>query len=165
MNDPLVAIAFYVVAAVTIVSAIAVVTLRNIVHAALSLVLSFVGVAAVYVLMSADFVAAVQVLIYAGAVTVLLLFAIMLTRAPGSAQSNPDNSQRPVAFVVAGALLVALVMALRSAAWPAQAPVPAPSSVEVVGQQLFTTYALAFEVASVLLLVAMVGAIMLARED
>lgn len=165
MNDPLIAIAFYVVAAVTVISALAVVTLRSIVHAALALVLTFVCVAAVYVLLSADFVAAVQILIYAGAVTVLLLFAIMLTRAPSSSRSNPNNSQRPVAVLVAGGLLGALVFGIISTRWADAAPPPPPSSVEVLGQQLFTNFVLPFEIASVLLLVAMVGAIMLAREN
>lgn len=165
MNDPVVTIAFYAIGAVTVGSALAVVTLRSIVHAALSLVLCFVGVAAIYVLLSADFVAAVQILIYAGAVTILLLFAIMLTRDPMSSRSNATNGQWPVALLTAGGLLAALVVALTSTNWGREAPAPPPSSVEVVGWQLFTTYALPFEVASVLLLVAMVGAIMLARED
>jgi NADH-quinone oxidoreductase subunit J len=165
MNDSLVAVVFYALATVTVASALAVVTLRNIVHAALSLVLTFVGVAGVYVLLSADFVAAVQVLIYAGAITVLLLFAIMLTRMPGSSRSNPGNSQRSVAVITSVLLLAMLLVVLLGAAWPADAPPAAASSVEVIGKQLFTTYALPFEVASVLLLVAMVGAIVLARED
>ncbi len=165
MNDPLVAIAFYAVAAVTVGSALAVVTLRSIVHSALSLVLTFVGVAAIYVLLSADFVAAVQVLIYAGAVTILLLFAIMLTRPAGASDTNPVNSQRFVALLASAALLVVLVVALLGAGWSGAVPAAPASSVAVVGKQLFSTYALPFEVASVLLLVAMVGAIMLARED
>lgn len=165
MNDQLVFLAFVGVAFVTVVSAVAVVTMPNIVHSALALVLTFVGVAAIYVLLSADFVAAVQVLIYAGAVTVLLLFAIMLTRSPSSRQSNPGNAQRPVAAIAALALFAVLALVLLGANWGGEAPTPAPSSVEVIGKQLFTTYALPFEVASVLLLAAMVGAIILARED
>ena len=164
MNDPLLAVVFYAVAAVTVGSAIAVVTLRSIVHAALALVLAFVGVAGIYVLLNADFVAAVQVLVYAGAVTILLLFAIMLTRSPSSPRSNPGNSQKIVALLTAAVLLVVLVGVLVGAGWPAVAP-PPTSSAEVLGKQLFTTYALPFEIASVLLLVAMVGAIILARED
>ena len=165
MNDPLLALVFYALAAVTIVSSLAVVTMRNIVHAALALVLAFVGVAGIYILLSADFVAAVQVLIYAGAIAILLLFAIMLTRFPGSRRSNPANSQRGIALVMSSALLAVLVTVLLGTNWVAEAPAAATSSVEVIGRQLFTTYALPFEVASVLLLVAMVGAIILARED
>ena len=82
MDDPLLALVFYVLAAVSVVSALAVVALRSIVRSAFALVVAFVGVAGIYVLLSADFVAAVQVLIYAGAIAVLLLFAIMLTKMP-----------------------------------------------------------------------------------
>lgn len=165
MNDPFLAIAFYVAAAVTVAAALAVVTLRSIVYSALSLVLTFIGVAAIYVLLHADFVAAVQVLIYVGAVTILLVFAIMLTRSPSSRQSNPDNSQRPVAFIAAVALAVVMAVVFLGTSWPAAASAVPESSVSVVASQIFQTYALPFEIASVLLLAAMVGAIILAREE
>ncbi len=165
MNDPLLAIAFYVVAAVTVAAALAVVTLRSIVYAALSLVLTFVGVAAVYILLNADFVAAVQVLIYVGAVTILLVFAIMLTRSPSSRHSNPDNSQRSVAFIAALALAVVMAVVFLGSSWPAAAPAVPESSVSVVASQIFRAYALPFEIASVLLLVAMVGAIIMAWPE
>jgi NADH-quinone oxidoreductase subunit J len=165
MSDPLVTLVFYGVAAVTVVSAIGVVTLRSIYRAAMCLVLTFLGVAAVYVLLNADFVAVVQVLIYAGAVTTLLLFAIMLTRSPGSPRANPTNQQSGAAVVAVAALLAVLLTALGTANWPQNPPAPAPSSIDVIAGQMFTTYALPFEVASVLLLSALVGAIILARED
>lgn len=157
--------AFYAIALVTVVAALAVVTLPNLVYAALSLVVTFVGVAAIYVILSADFVAVVQVLIYAGAVTVLLLFAIMLTKLPSSRRGSPFNSQHGVALVVASLLFVVLAYVLTGANWAGEAAPMVEPSVEVIGRQLFSAYALPFEIASLLLLVAMVGAIILARED
>lgn len=165
MSDPLIALVFYAVAAVTVVAAIGVVTLRNIYRAALCLVLTFLGVAAVYILLSADFVAVVQVLIYAGAVITLVLFAIMLTRSPSSPRANPTNRQSGAAIFAVAALLAVLLTAFGTANWPQDPPAPLPSSVDVLAGHLFTTYALPFEIASVLLLSAMVGAIVLARED
>lgn len=165
MNDPLLALAFYGLAGVTVVAALAVVGLRSIVHSALALIATFVGVAGIYILLSADFVAAVQVLIYVGAVAVLLLFAIMLTRLPASQRSNPSNSQRYGALAAAGLFFVLLGVVFTRTSWPIADAPPPSSSVAMIGQQLLTTYALPFELASVLLLMAMVGAIVLAREE
>lgn len=165
MDDPLLALAFYGLACVTVIAALAVVGLRNIVHSALALIATFIGVAGLYILLSADFVAAVQVLIYVGAVAVLLLFAVMLTRLPASQRSNPANSQRYGAAAAAVILGVLLVTVFARTTWPVSGEPLPPSSVEVVGQQLLTTYVLPFELVSVLLVVAMVGAIVLAREE
>ena len=165
MSDPFVTLAFYAVAAVTILAALGVVVLGNIFRAALCLVLTFLGVAGVYVLLSADFVAVVQVLIYAGAIATLIIFAIMLTRAPSSPRSNPSNRQSAIALFATLVLFVVLVVSFGMAGNVVTAPAPPASSIEVVAQRLFTTYALPFELASVLLLSAMVGAIVLARED
>ena len=158
-------LAFVVLAALLIGSALAVVFLGKIVHAALSLVASFAAVAGLYILLNAEFLAAVQVLIYAGAVIVLLLFAIMLTQGSQTPQSNPGNRQSGFAALVALVLMGVMGWVFFQTPWQV-ANNPAPTNVtETLGKLLFTDYALAFELASVVLLVAMIGAIVIARED
>lgn len=165
MNDPIVFLAFIVLAAVMLVSALAVVLLRNIVHCALFLALSFLSVAGIYILLNAEFLAAVQILIYAGAVMILLLFAIMLTQRAHSPASNPPNSQAGIAAVVAVVLFGLLGLVLSGTSWLTGAEAPAGSNTAMLGQAIFNSYVLPFEIASVLLLVAMIGAIVIARED
>jgi NADH-quinone oxidoreductase subunit J len=164
-GDVLETIAFVILAAVLIGSALSVIFLGKIVHAALSLVAAFAAVAGLYILLNAEFLAAVQVLIYAGAVVVLLLFAIMLTQGSQTTQSNPSNRQAAIAAFVSLVLMVIMGWILFQTPWQVTNE-PAPTNVtETVGRLLFTTYALPFELASVVLLVAMVGAIVIARED
>lgn len=178
--SPWVGIAFYVVAALCVGTALAVVLLPRIIHAALFLVLFFVSIAGIYVLLHAEFVAVAQVLIYAGAITVLVLFAIMLTHGIGTERTNPNNAQVGWAALVAAGALAALLPALLGftggLAWPAPgenfqrcltggAAAPMVSDVaQCLGRLMLTDYALAFEISSVLLLVAMIGAILIARE-
>lgn len=165
LNDPIVAIAFYVLAFVMLASALAVVLMRNIVYCALFLALSFLSVAGMYVILNAEFLAAVQILIYAGAVVILLLFAIMLTQRAHSSQSNVSNSQAAIAGIVSIALLLVVGSVLVRTPWRVGLETPTQPNTEVLGQALFNQYVLPFEIASVLLLVAMIGAIVIARED
>ncbi|MCL5264798.1 MAG: NADH-quinone oxidoreductase subunit J [Chloroflexi bacterium] len=165
MNDPIIAIAFFVLAAVLLISALAVVMLRNIVHSALFLALAFVSVAGFYILLNAEFLAAVQILIYAGAVMILLLFAIMLTQRANTPMSNVSNSQAGLAAIVAAAVFVVLAFVLSKTSWLTGAAAVTQPNTEVLGKALFDYYVLPFEIASVLLLVAMIGAIVIARED
>lgn len=155
---------FYAASAFVILGALAVVFLPRIVHAALSLVVFFIGIAGIFILLHAEFVAAAQILIYAGAITVLVLFAVMLTQASQSPDSNPFNVQRVVAAVVAGATFAALLPALLSvpSAGPANTNV---DLVPEIGKLMLGQWVLPFEVASVLLLAAMIGAIVIARES
>ncbi|MDQ1602200.1 MAG: NADH-quinone oxidoreductase subunit [Actinomycetota bacterium] len=151
-------------------SALLVVTTRQMVHAALWLVVTLGAVAGCYLLLSAEFVAWVQVLIYIGAVVVLLLFGLMLTRAPIGASVDLDASmaQRLAAAVVAGAtagvLVVSLVDAFRGEHIALETDRPRGHS-SAVGAALFRDWVLPFEVLSVLLLAALVGAIVLSRRD
>ena len=153
---------------VAVGSGILVVTTRQLVHAALWLVVSFGSLAASYIVLAAEFVAWVQVLIYVGAIVVLLLFGIMLTRAPIGRSEDLDSGNRVVALVVAGAtaavLVTTLVRGFRSAYFPLTARVGSGSS-EVLGASLFRTWVLPFEALSVLLLAALIGAIVLSRTD
>jgi len=164
ISDPLFAVAFYVTAAVLLTSSLAVVLLPNIVHSALSLVLSFASVAALYVLLRAEFVAVVQIIIYAGAVMVLLLFAVMLTQRSNSRFSNPPNAQAKAAAGVSGLLFIVMAAVFVGTRWPVQeSPLPT-DIIAKLGDLLFNQYVLAFEVASLLLVAAMIGAIVVARE-
>lgn len=157
-------IAFYLLAAMLVVSAVAVVALPRILHGALAMLAFFVTLPGIWVLMNAEFVAVVQILVYVGAVTVLFLFAIMLTHRSDATTSNPTNGQWAAAGLVALAFLGLLLAAIAGTNWPTGGVLPADVT-EAIGRSLLGQYSLSFEVASVLLLVAMVGAIVIARDD
>jgi NADH-quinone oxidoreductase subunit J len=170
MSGPL--IAFYVVGATAILASLGVVLVRNVVHAALMLLIALLAVAGIFLLVFAEFLALTQVLIYGGAVTVVTLFAIMLTRTT-ELRVRLDNRQRPVAAVAAivvFSLLTATFLAsdIPTRATPASvadAASPATSSgFEALGTVLFTQWAIPFEVVSLVLLVALVGAVIFARD-
>jgi NADH-quinone oxidoreductase subunit J len=159
-------IAFGIIAAAMVVAAIRVVTARNVVRAALYLVVVLAGVAAQYILLAAEFTAVVQVLIYIGAIIVLFLFGIMLTRAPIGQEGDLDNDQRWLAGLVALLLFGVLAYVLNDAfKSSAKIHLAGPQTTAQVGDSIFGAYLLPFEVVSVLLLAALVGAIVLARRD
>jgi NADH-quinone oxidoreductase subunit J len=139
------------------------VTSKNVVHAALYLVVTLSAVGAVYLLIAAEFVAWVQVLIYVGAIVVLLLFSLMLTRAPIGREAL-DNQQRGIAALVGVGILAGLGVLIQDA-FAGQRIELAPSFTAGIGNELFSTYVLPFEVVSFVLLAALVGAIVLARKD
>lgn len=159
-------IVFWFFAIVMAFSAMRVVTTRNVVHAALYLVVTLMGAAAMYILLFAEFVAWAQVLVYVGAVVVLMLFGLMLTRAPiGS--DDFDNNQRGLAAIVAGGLF-GVTSWIMIEAFDGQninlVREEGTTSAEV-GREIFSNYVLPFEVVSVLLLAALVGAVVIARRD
>jgi len=158
-------VAFAIIAAVMAVSAVAVVTVRNVVHAALALVAVLAGVAAQYVLLQAEFVAIVQVLVYIGAVIILFLFGIMLTRAPMTKNFHLDNNLRGWAMGVAALILGVLVVLMGDSFGDEEIGGGSPTTTSAVANSIFRTYVIAFEVVSLLLLAALVGAIVLARKD
>jgi NADH-quinone oxidoreductase subunit J len=157
-------VAFWILAVSMAAAAIRVVTTRNVVHAALYLVVVLAGVAAQYILLAAEFIAVVQVLIYIGAVIVLFLFGIMLTRAPMRG-SDLDNDQRWPAAVVslflAGILGTILLDGYRDTKVEPEEVVRSAA----VGQSIFRDYVVPFEVVSMLLLAALIGAVVIARRD
>ncbi|MDO8691807.1 MAG: NADH-quinone oxidoreductase subunit J [Dehalococcoidia bacterium] len=163
MNDPVLASAFYIFAALSIVPALAVVLVRNVIYAAVFLVVSFAGVAATFVLLGADFLGAVQLLVYAGAIAILIIFAIMMTHNPRRASLS--NEQRWPALIISAALLVVLLSVLFYTIWPTSVLAPLEATTEPLGRLLLNEYALPFEVVSVLLVAAMIGAIVISRED
>jgi NADH-quinone oxidoreductase subunit J len=160
---------FTVVALVAIVAALMVILMRNAVHSALFLVVTLFCVAVLFLTLGAEFLAAVQVLVYAGAIMVLFLFVITLLNP--LAPETPDRlgSQRAFGGALALLLLIEMALVVRSGALQtiaAAAPPPlAGSNVEQLGLSLYSTYLVPFEVTSVLLLVAIVGAVVLAREQ
>lgn len=156
---------FYVIAGATVIGASGVVLARNVVHAALFLILALLAVAGVFFLLAADFLAIVQILIYGGAVTILVLFAMMLTRARDMPQAL-DGPQRPLAALAAAAFLATSTLAIVSTDWPGEnSEVITHIPIEDIGRVLFRDWAVPFEIASLVLLVALVGAIILARGE
>ncbi|WP_225803598.1 NADH-quinone oxidoreductase subunit J [Streptomyces sp. NK15101] len=159
-------VAFVLVGLATLGAALVTVTTRQLVHAALWLVVALGGLAVEYLLLTAEFIAWVQVLIYVGSVVVLLLFGLMLTKAPIGRSPDADSGNRPVALAVALAAAAALVWVVVDAfrtTW-IDLDGPAQGSTDVTGQILFRHWVLPFEALSVLLLAALVGAIVLSRK-
>ena len=159
---------FFLFAIVGLFSAIMVITRKNVMHAALFLLLTFDCVGATYVLLRAELLAAVQVLVYAGAVTVLFLFAILLVNIPRVVRLRQWNRQTAVAVIIAGLtglwLIIATTRTFGKLALPAGAADQPLGTPRAIGQLLFTDFMVPFEIASLILLAAMVGAIFLARE-
>ncbi len=159
-------IIFLIVAAVTIISAALVVTTRHLVHAALWLIVTLFSVAVLLVLLEAGFLAVVQVVLYIGAIAVLILIAMMLTRKAMSDEPVQSNSQWQISLVVAAAAFVGLAGLLNADAWPGLTSVDLSGSLTQLGLALVrpNEFVLPFEVASVLLIIALVGAIAVAGE-
>jgi NADH-quinone oxidoreductase subunit J len=167
------AIAFYFISACILGFAVLVVSTRDTVHSVLFLVLDFLFVASLYVLLGAQFLAVIQVLVYAGGIVVLYLFVVMLVnlKRPPEAHSDPHRRTR-LGFGLAAAVLVELgaiagysYATPAPAAAPAAAALPVAGNTEQVGWLLYTSYLIPFEIASMLLLVAMIGAIVLAKRE
>lgn len=151
-----------------VAAAVLVVTTRQLVHAALWLVVTLGAVAGSYLVLTAEFIAWVQVLVYVGAVVALLLFGLMLTRAPIGRSVDLDTRNRPVAAVAALATAAALITLVVDAFRSAYVDLPAVTAggtAEATGAALFRTWVLPFEVLSVLLLAALVGAVVVSRGD
>jgi NADH-quinone oxidoreductase subunit J len=166
-------LAFVVLAVTMVGSALRMVTTKNVVHAALYLVMVLAGVAALYILLASEFVAITQVLVYIGAIVVLFLFGIMLTRAELGISHDLDNDrvQRWVGAVV-GVVLAAVMGYALWDQWRGtrievvgRTTTQLGQSTNLVGDTIFGPYLVPFEVASVLLLAALIGAIVLARRD
>jgi NADH-quinone oxidoreductase subunit J len=156
-------IAFLIMAGVGGIGAIRMVTSNNVVHAALYLVVTLSMVGSIYLLLAAEFVAWVQILIYVGAIVVLLLFSLMLTKAPIGREAL-DNQQRVLALIVAASVLGGLGYLIQDAFY-AQSITLTHVTTGDIGTSLFRDYVLPFEVISVLLLAALIGAVVIARKD
>ncbi|MFP6679665.1 MAG: NADH-quinone oxidoreductase subunit J [Dehalococcoidia bacterium] len=160
-------VVFYLLSAITVVSSLGVVLTRNVVHAAFMLLVALLAVAGIFLVAISEFLALAQVLIYGGAVTVVVLFAIMLTRSDD--QPRSDNIQWPLALLVATvtfAFIVVVFVAsdVETLDGTTRVATDTESNFEVLGLELFTNWAIPFEVASLVLLVSLIGAILLARN-
>jgi len=157
---------WWVLAIAIVATAIGVVASRSIIHSAIFLILSLAGVAGMYLLLTVEFIALVQFLIYGGAVTVLILLALMLTRLAERSELRTTGSQAPLAALVSVALLAILGAVALSTSWPGDVDdMPAEVTVTLISNRLFQDFGAPFVIASVLLLVALVGAIILARQE
>jgi len=157
-------IAFWILAVVGVVAALGVVLLRNVFRAALSLVLCFLTVAGLYITLSADFLAAVQVLVYVGAISVLIILAIMMTREVQ--RGSPSNKMRIPAFIIVALFLGVLIFSVVNTPWQVSSIPPIEPTTPALANSLLGSkgFILPVEIAAVLLLSAMLGAIVIARE-
>jgi NADH-quinone oxidoreductase subunit J len=155
------AFAFWVLAVLTLGAAAGVIVSRNLLHAVLMLILSFVGVAGFFVLLSADFLAMAQIIIYVGAIAVLILFAVLLT--PRSGRGNRETAMFLPGGLLAIALVTVMLFVVFDTDWSTLADSPGVTAADI-GRALLSTWVLPFEIASVLLTAALVGAIMLVRS-
>jgi len=164
---------FYLFGAVAVIASLLVIAQRNPIYSVLLLIASFGALSGLYVLLDAPFVAVTQIIVYAGAIMVLFLFVVMLLNAPHEdtehdEKVHPLRRPGPMRFgaVLAAGLVVELLWALTRAGEEASAfPVAPMISVRAIGKALFTEYAFPFEVTSLLILVAMVGAVILAKRE
>ena len=158
-------VAFGVMALAMVAAALRMVTTRNVVHAALYLVVVLAGVAGMFILLGAEFVGVTQVLVYIGAIVVLFLFGIMLTRGALGEDEEADTEKRRMAVLVGVLVLVVTGGAVLDSFGDAAVNRAAPSLTAEIGDTIFSQYIVPFEAVSVLLLAALIGAIVVARKD
>ncbi|OGU54224.1 MAG: NADH-quinone oxidoreductase subunit J [Ignavibacteria bacterium RBG_13_36_8] len=158
-------IVFYLFAAVTLISAFVVVTSRNIVYSAFSLLFTFFGVAGLYVLLGADFIAVVQIMVYVGGILILLLFGVMLTNKIVRVDIKTGTINIIPAIIGVILLLAAVLWIMLSTGWKSVPAEIAQTTTVGIGNLLVTEYVLIFELLGILLLVALIGAASIARRD
>lgn len=158
-------VVFYLIALLVVASAAMVAFSRNIIYSAFSLLGTFAGVAGIYVFLGADFVAAVQLLIYVGGILVLILFAVMLTHRITDVQITNRAAGRLPGLIIVGIFLTLLIETIYKTPWvKAKEIAYAPTSAKI-GDLFLRDYLLPFELASVVLLAALIGAVVLARKE
>jgi NAD(P)H-quinone oxidoreductase subunit 6 len=156
---------FYLIAIITVGSAAVVAFSRNIIYSAFSLLGTFAGVAGLYVFLGADFVAAVQVLIYVGGILVLILFAVMLTHRITDVEITNRAAGRLPGLIVVGVFLALLIQSIRETPWVKLKEVVHQPTTARIGDLFLENYLLPFELASLVLLAAMIGAVVLSRKE
>ena len=156
---------FYLVAIITVGSALLVAFSRNIIYSAFSLLGTFAGVAGIYVFLGADFVAAVQLLIYVGGILVLLLFAVMLTHRITDVEITNRAAGRIPALIVTGVFIYLLVQTVRETPWVKAKEIIYQPTTAKIGDLFLDSYLLPFELASLVLLAALIGAVVISRKE
>jgi NADH:ubiquinone oxidoreductase subunit 6 (subunit J) len=155
---------FIMLSLLTLGAALLVVTSRSLFRSALWLILAFAGIAALFILLHAEFLAIVQVLIYIGAISTLIIFAIMLSRSVMNPNEPRFNDQWRLVIGFAALLFVALAAVVTQVPWPVNVVAVAPDAIQQLGTDFVGAYVIPFEVASILLVAALIGAIIVARE-
>ena len=156
---------FYLIAIITVGSAAVVAFSQNIIYSAFSLLGTFAGVAGLYVFLGADFVAGVQVLIYVGGILVLILFAVMLTHRITDVEITNRAAGRVPGLLIVGVFLVILIQTIRETPWVRVKEVAHQPTTAKIGDLFLENYLLPFELASLVLLAAMIGAVVLSRKE
>ncbi len=163
MEDTGTIVAFWILAAITVGAAFGVAAVRNLIHSVVLLIVSFAGVAGLYITLSADFIAVVQILIYIGAIAILLIFAIVLT--PRAGRLNQEGFMLLPALVLAALVAGTMIFVAFDTSWAISDREGFEDTATAIGDLLLDKYALPFEIASVLLLSAIIGAILLVRPE
>ncbi len=161
-------IAFFVLALIIIASGVFLMSLQKVMHMALALGGVFLGVAGIFFLLGADFVAVVQIMIYAGAITILMVFALTLTQTGDDTEPSGHIVHKVVAFLVSAVIVVAVLLTVKATPWPVgQVGVQpfGPNVVAEIGKAMFHVYTIPFELVSLVLTVALVGAAVIARKE
>ena len=159
------ALVFYLFAVIAVLGALGVVMVPNVVHAALCLIVTLLGVAAFYLLLSSEFLFLVQILIYGGAVATIILFGLMLTRGRDLMPVAIDGPQKPVALLIGIVLAGTILVGAVGGHWPGYANQVTVVDVASIGEVLFKRWEAPFEIASLVLLVALIGAIVISRPE
>ena len=157
-------IIFYFFAAITVLSAYVVVTTKNVIYAAFSLMLTFFGVAGIYILLGADFIAIVQLVVYVGGILILLLFGVMLTNKITDSEIKTGVTQVLPASIVVGMFSGVLIASLTSSRWHVTVLSNPTSGLVSIGRLLMNEYVIIFELLGILLLIALIGAASIARK-
>lgn len=155
---------FYIFALITIGSAVFLVTTKNIMYSAVALFISLFSIAILYILLRADFIAVTQVMVYVGGILVLLLFGIMLTRKVTEVDITTTTLNMIPSIIFAVGITAILVVLMLTTKWNMKAPLNNEATVNQIGKMMLSGYLLPFEVASIVLLVALIGAAMYARK-
>lgn len=156
-------IVFWILASLILVAGTSVVMARNLVHAALFMVLTFFGISGIYVLLEADFIAVVQILIYVGAIAVLIMFGVMLTQREDMGETNAYSAHGRSAAIVVGTFLLVIIIALSATKWLIHPQAALPETVGPIADLMLTTFVIPFEAVAILLTVAVLGAIILSK--
>jgi NADH-quinone oxidoreductase subunit J len=164
INNILFQLVFYFFAAMTVISAGVVVFSRNLIHSAFALLFTFFGVAALYVFLGADFLAATQMVIYVGGILVLLIFGVMLTQKISEMKLKSETFQFWPGLILAGTVFALLALVMLTTTWHSPAVQEPKPTTAAIGELFMKEYILPFEIASIFLLIALIGAAMIVRR-
>src|SRR4051812_39902549 len=158
-------LAFLLLSIIAVSGGVLLINLTNVVHMVLALVATFISIAGIYILLSAEFLAFVQILIYSGAITIIMLFGIMLTRHDDQEEKREGWGKRLLLFLGIAGFAVVVYLGIYNLEFPQMAQTLHENNTEQIGMALYAKYIIPFELTSVILLVALIGAIILAKKD